>query len=59
MFIHLVVYSKEQLLKEGDVIDADWGIVLISGSATAELEPMKPITAMRNALGVEEGGSDR
>ena len=57
-FIHLVVYSKVQLAKEGDQIEADWGIVLISGSESAELEPMKPITAMRNSLGVTEGGSD-
>ncbi len=56
-FIHLVVYSKAQLAKEEDPIEADWGIVLISGSESAELEPMKPITAMRNALGVTEGGS--
>ena len=56
-FIHLILYSKEQLEKEGDRIHADWGIVSINGGIQESLAPMKPITALRNALGVEEGGS--
>ncbi|WDE96111.1 DUF3228 family protein [Lentisphaera profundi] len=56
-WIHLILYSKEQMEKEGDKVDADWAIVSINGAATKEVEPMRPITAMRNALGVEEGGS--
>ena len=36
---------------------ADWGIVSIQTAATEMVEPMRPITAMRNALGIEEGGS--
>lgn len=56
-FIHLILYNKEQLRKEHDPIDSKWGIVSISTSASIEIEPMRPITAMRNALGVKEGGS--
>ena len=56
-FIHLILYSKEQMAKEDDPVEADWAIVSIGGAASIEVEPMRPITAMRNALGVEEGGS--
>ena len=56
-YIHLILYSKEQMEKEDDPVDADWAIVSIGTSSTVEVEPMRPITAMRNALGVEEGGS--
>ncbi len=56
-FIHLILYSREQMEKEDDSVEADWAIVSIATSATVEVEPMRPITAMRNALGVEEGGS--
>ncbi len=56
-WIHLILYSREQMKKEGDEVKADWAIVSINGAATKEVEPMRPITAMRNALGVEEGGS--
>lgn len=37
--------------------DADWGVVAILGQTHPNEEPMQPITMMRNALGVEEGGS--
>jgi hypothetical protein len=56
-FIHLILYSKEQMNKEEDPVEADWAIVSIGTASTVEVEPMRPITAMRNALGVEEGGS--
>ena len=56
-FVHIIVYSKQQLEEEGENITAQWGIVSINGSTQSKLEPMKPITAMRNALGVNEGGS--
>ena len=56
-WIHLILYSREQMAKEGDVVCADWAIVSINGAATQAVEPMRPITSMRNALGVEEGGS--
>lgn len=34
-----------------------WGVVAILGQTHNNEEPMAPITMMRNALGVEEGGS--
>jgi len=57
-FLVLVLYSAEQLQKEEVEIGNDsWGVVAILGQMHDEEEPMTPITAMRNALGVEEGGS--
>ena len=70
----LVLYSKEQVDKEGRItegeqgehgdtnekyipLDANWGIVAILGQSHYNEEPMKPETMLRNALGVEEGGS--
>lgn len=52
-----ILYSREQLAREGTVIEADWGIVGCMYTMTPEETPMAPITMMRNALGVEEGGS--
>lgn len=52
-----ILYSREQLAKEGSPIDADWGIVGCLYTTDPEEVPMAPITMMRNALGVEEGGS--
>lgn len=52
-----ILYSAEQLAKEGSPIDGDWGVVgCLYTSEPAEI-PMAPVTMMRNALGVEEGGS--
>lgn len=56
-FLCLVLYSKEQLEKEGTIIDGHYGIVAILGQSHDNEEPMPPITMMRNALGVDEGGS--
>ncbi len=64
-FLCIILYSKEQLLKESQefgrsqssAIDADWGIVGILGQSHDEEEPMNPNTIIRNALGVKEGGS--
>lgn len=56
-YLCLVLYSKEQLQKEGTEIDGDYGIVAILGQDHYREEPMPPITMMRNALGVDEGGS--
>lgn len=56
-YLVVILYSAEQMAKEGTPIDADWGIVgCMYTSHPAEI-PMAPITMMRNALGVEEGGS--
>lgn len=52
-----ILYSREQLAKEGSPIDADWGVVGCMYTMEPEETPMAPITMMRNALGVEEGGS--
>jgi hypothetical protein len=52
-----ILYSRAQLAKEGSPIDADWGVVGCLYTAEPEEIPMAPITMMRNALGVEEGGS--
>ncbi|WP_129135145.1 DUF3228 family protein [Luteimonas sp. YGD11-2] len=52
-----ILYSREQLAREGAAIDADWGVVGCLYTMEPEEIPMAPITMMRNALGVEEGGS--
>lgn len=52
-----ILYESAQLAKEGTRIDADWGVVGCMYTATPEEIPMAPITMMRNALGVAEGGS--
>ena len=52
-----ILYSREQLAKEGSPIDADWGIVGCLYTMEPGEIPMVPITMIRNALGVEEGGS--
>ena len=53
----VILYNREQLAKEGEPIAADWGIVGCLYTLEPEEIPMAPITMMRNALGVEEGGS--
>ncbi|MDO5505347.1 MAG: DUF3228 family protein [Pseudoxanthomonas suwonensis] len=52
-----ILYSAEQMAVEGNPIDADWGVVGCLYTAEPEEIPMAPITMMRNALGVAEGGS--
>lgn len=56
-YLVVILYSREQLAKEGEPIEADWGIVGCLYTAEPEEIPMAPITMMRNALGVDEGGS--
>ena len=53
----VILYSAEQLAKEGAAIDGEWGVVGCLYTAEPEEIPMAPITMMRNALGVDEGGS--
>jgi hypothetical protein len=56
-FLIAILYSAAQLAQEGSPIEGDWGIVgCMYTDAPAEI-PMAPITMMRNALGVAEGGS--
>lgn len=52
-----ILYSRAQLAKEGSPIEADWGVVGCLYTMAPEETPLAPITLMRNALGVEEGGS--
>ena len=52
-----ILYSRAQLAKEGTKISADWGVVGCLYTLEPEEIPMTPITLMRNALGVDEGGS--
>lgn len=52
-----ILYSREQLAKEGSPIAAEWGVVGCLYTMEPEEIPMVPITMLRNALGVEEGGS--
>ena len=56
-YLIAILYDREQMVKEGTPYDADWGIVGCLYTMTPEETPMTPITMLRNALGVEEGGS--
>jgi hypothetical protein len=56
-YLIVILYSREQLAREGTSIDTEWGVVGCMYTAQPEEIPMAPITMMRNALGVEEGGS--
>lgn len=65
--IVFVLYSKEQLEKEFKQKEEDdtfyfddsveWGIVCIMGTLCPYPDPLVPITIMRNALGINEGGN--
>ena len=52
-----ILYSRAQLAKEGAPIEAEWGVVGCLYTSMPQEIPMAPITMMRNALGVDEGGS--
>jgi hypothetical protein len=56
-YLVAILCSREQLAREGAPIDADWGIVGCLYTAEPAEIPMAPITMLRNALGVEQGGS--
>ena len=56
-YLVAILYDRGQLAKEGTRIAADWGVVGCMYTAEPVETPMAPITMMRNALGVEEGGS--
>ncbi|KAL6753432.1 flagellar associated protein [Haematococcus lacustris] len=67
-FLDIILYSREQLLKEyaamptakgeaQELPDVPWGIISVKAQDEAHETPMQPITMMRNALGREEGGS--
>ena len=64
-YLDLILYSREQINKENESMGkagregetAPWGIVSIKAQDVDHELPMTPITAMRNALGKEHGGS--
>lgn len=56
-YLLVIVYDRAQLEKEGEAVDADWGVVGVLAQMEPVEPPMAPITIFRNALGVEEGGS--
>jgi hypothetical protein len=56
-FLVPILYDRAQMAKEGTPVDADWGIVGCLYTMEPSEIPMVPITMLRNALGVEEGGS--
>ncbi len=56
-WLDVILYSSDQLAQEGIEIQGDWGVGSINSATAPEEAPMKPITMMRNALGVSEGGS--
>jgi hypothetical protein len=66
-YIVLVLYSRRQLEKEFKPKEegqefyfddsVEWGVVSIMGTMEPKPDPLVPITIMRNALGVEEGGN--
>jgi hypothetical protein len=56
-YLIVILYDRAQLAKEGTRIDADWGVVGCMYTMEPVETPMVPITILRNALGVEEGGS--
>jgi hypothetical protein len=56
-YLIAILYDRAQLAREGTPIDADWGVVGCMYTMERRETPMAPITMMRNALGVDEGGS--
>lgn len=56
-YLLVILYDREQLEKEAEPIAADWGVVGCLATAEAKETPLAPITMLRNALGVHEGGS--
>lgn len=56
-YLILILYSADQLNKEGVTTNADYGIVGMQATMTPKVEPMTPYTMVRNAMGIEEGGN--
>ncbi|MFW5890822.1 MAG: DUF3228 family protein, partial [bacterium] len=68
-YVVLVAYTREQLIKEAKVSakhdfneenflnGAKYGIVAILAQMEPYEQPMKPMTMIRNALGIDQGGS--
>jgi len=56
-YLQVILYDAVQLAREDDPVDAEWGVVGCLATPDTVEPPMAPITMMRNALGVDEGGS--
>ena len=65
-FLDIILYSKEQIQKENEAmnnvdphseVDYEYGIISVKPQDCDYELSMDPITMMRNALGVEHGGS--
>jgi hypothetical protein len=65
-YLDIILYSKEQIQIENaamgnqdpnQVVDYDYGIISVKPQNENYELPMDPITMMRNALGIEHGGS--
>ena len=66
-WLDVILYSNDQLAKEAAALPAaertplpagvPWGIISVKAQDEPFETPMQPITALRNALGREEGGS--
>lgn len=56
-YLIAILYSAGQMAVEGEAIDGDWGVVGCLATEAPEETPLAPITMLRNALGVDEGGS--
>jgi hypothetical protein len=56
-YLIVILYDRAQLAREGTRIGADWGVVGCMYTMEPVETPMAPVTMLRNALGVEEGGS--
>ena len=66
-WLDVILYSADQLAREAAALPAaervplpagvPWGIISVKAQKEGHETPMQPITALRNALGREEGGS--
>ncbi|MES1920097.1 hypothetical protein MHBO_001815, partial [Bonamia ostreae] len=62
-FLDVILYDREQIRKENKATGTEttqkepFGIVSVKPQLTEEELPMEPITMMRNALPLQEGGS--
>ena len=65
-YLDVILYSREQIGKENAAMgnedpnkdtDYEWGVVSIKAQDSEDDILMNPITMMRNALGMDQGGS--
>ena len=65
-YLDIILYSKDQIIKENQAqgsedpninVEYDYGIISVKAQDENRELPMQPITAMRNSLGKEYGGS--